>query len=197
MIEINLSPSRKEASLTNIGGIDLSLINVKMIVLALVILYVPEGFIESYYEEAMAKEQAKQVSLNKEYREIRGKVAAMGNIEKQVDALKDRETKLAKKLEVVKQIINKRQNPFKVFKYLSENIPEGVWLTSLELNDKDITMQGYSKNFKNIGNFLENLKNSIFFQKNISYERPESIPNMVDDVHLEVFEIKATVASFE
>ncbi len=45
MIEINLSPTKKESSLTNIGGIDLSLINVKMLVFALAFLYIPEVFL--------------------------------------------------------------------------------------------------------------------------------------------------------
>lgn len=197
MIEINLSPTKKGASLTNIGGIDLSLINVKMLVVALLVLYVPDGFIESYYETEIQTEQSIQAELNKEYRELKSRVSGMQNIKKQVDALTDQEEKLARKLEVVKQVINKRQNPFKVFKYVAENIPEGVWLVSLELEETSLVMRGYSKNFKNIGKFLENLKNSIFFRKDITYERPESIPDTVDDVRLEVFEIRANVASFE
>lgn len=197
MIEINLSPAKKDASITNVGGIDLSLINVKMLVLALVLLYVPDIFLQSYYDDEIGVEQKLQAELNAEYRKFRNKVASMENIKKQADALREQEEKLARKLEVVREVINKRQNPYKVFKYLAENIPENVWLVSLELNEKDLVMQGYSKNFKHIGEFLENLKNSIFFSKDIIYERPDSLPEMVDDIYLETFRIKAKVVGFE
>ncbi|MCO4755241.1 MAG: PilN domain-containing protein, partial [Bacteriovoracaceae bacterium] len=181
-----------------VGGINFSLLNVKMLLLALFVLYVPEVFLESHYEELIQTEQAEQVKLNQEYRKIRGKVAGLQNIEKQVQALKSQEEKLAKKLEVVKEIINKRQNPFNVLKYVAQNIPEGVWLVDLNLEGNQLALRGYSQNFKNIGKFLENLKNSIFFNKNnIIYERPDSLPNEVDGVFLEVFEIKAGIVSFE
>lgn len=197
MIEINLSPSKKETSITNIGGIDLSLVNVKMMVIALILFYVPEGIVESFYDDQIKAEQDVQAELNREYRKIKGKVASLNNIKKQVDALKEQEEKLAMKLEVVKKVINKRQNPFKVLKYISDNIPEGMWLTELVLDERALMMRGYSKNFKNIGSFLENLQNSIFFGKNIDYERPSGMADNVDGVVLEVFEIKATIASFE
>lgn len=197
MIEINLSPTKKEASLTNIAGIDLSLINVKMLVVALLILYIPENFITSYFEGLTAEETKVQTKLRAELRKYKSQVKKMEGIKKQVDALIEQEGKLAKKLSVVKKVINKRQNPYKVLKYIADNIPEGVWLVSLELQDRELTMKGYSKNFKNIGAFLENLKNSIFFQKNISYDRPKELEDVVDGVRLEIFEIKANVASFE
>lgn len=158
MIEINLSPSRNDTNLANVGGINFSLLNVKMLLLALFVLYVPEVFLESHYEELIQTEQAEQVKLNQEYRKIRGKVAGLQNIEKQVQALKSQEEKLAKKLEVVKEIINKRQNPFNVLKYVAQNIPEGVWLVDLNLEGNQLALRGYSQNFKNIGKFLENLK---------------------------------------
>lgn len=197
MIEINLSPTKKEASLTNIAGIDLSLINVKMLVVALLILYIPESFIASYFEGVTAEETKVQIQLRTELRKYKSQVKKKETIKKQVDALIEQEEKLAKKLSVVKKVINKRQNPYKVLKYIADNIPEGVWLVSLELQDRELTMKGYSRNFKNIGAFLENLKNSIFFQKNINYDRPKELEDVVDGVRLEIFEIKANVASFE
>lgn len=197
MIEINLSPNKKEASITNVGGIDLSLLNVKMLVLALILLYVPEGMLVSHYDDQIKAEQDQQTQLRNEHRKIVAKVRSMDNIKRQVDALMEQEQKLARKLEVVKEVINKRQNPYKVLKYIAENIPDGVWLTSLDLQEKELTMQGYSTNFKNIGQFLENLKNSIFFMKNLNYERPKGLADQVDGVYMEVFQIKANIASFE
>lgn len=198
MIEINLSPTKSDFDVANFGGINFSLINVKMLIIALVVLYVPETFLSSHYDGLIKAEQNKQARLNAEYRKIKGRVAELESIEKQVNALKAQEKKLANKLEIVKEIINKRQNPYKVLKYIAENIPEGVWLVDLTMDENQIGLKGYAKNFKNIGQFLENLKNSIFFNKNsIEYERPDSLPNEIDGVFLEVFEIKAPIVSFE
>lgn len=197
MIEINLSPSKKAASLTNVGGIDLSLINVKMLIIAFIILYVPENFVESFYVEQVEKENNIQRKLNSEYKKISSKVRSMREIEKQVDALRDQEEKLARKLDVVKEIINKRQNPFELLKYIMENVPDGLWLTKLSLDEGNLIFEGYALNFNAIGDFLTNLKNSIFFNKNIVYSAAENMKPDYKGVRMETFKIEARVLNFE
>jgi len=197
MIEINLSPTKKAASLTNVGGIDLSLINVKMLVIAILILYVPEGFVESYFEEAQQKETAAQTKFRKELQKVSAKVQSMKEIEKQVDALNTQEDKLARKLDVVKQIINKRQNPFDVLRYVTENVPNNLWLTKLELTAGEMIFEGYATDFNAIGTFLANLKNSIFFNKNISYSKPSDLSSEYRGVRMETFRVNAKVLNFE
>lgn len=197
MIKINLSPTKKGASITNVGGIDLSLINLKMLIVSLLILYIPENFVESYYVEEIEKENAIQTKLNSEYRAVSSKVRSMREIEKQVDALGDQEEKLARKLDVVKEIINKRQNPFELLKYITENVPEGLWLTKLELKEGQLLFEGYALNFNAIGDFLTNLKNSIFFNKNIEYGTPNDMKPEYKGMRMETFQIKAQVLNFE
>jgi hypothetical protein len=197
MIEINLSPTKKAASITNVGGIDLSLINVKMLVISILILYVPEGFIESYYEEQTQKEIQSQTKYRNELKIVSEKVKSMRSIEKQVDALRDQEEKLARKLDVVKEIINKRQNPFDVLKYVTENVPPNLWLTKLELDGGEMIFEGYATDFNAIGGFLANLKNSIFFQKNISYSKPEDLDAEFRGRRMETFRVNARVLNFE
>lgn len=197
MIEVNLSPSKKSGSITNVAGIDLSLINVKMLVISLVALYIPEMVLLNYYDSQTKKEQTVQSKLNEELKIVQEKVQSMNEIEKQVDALKSQEEKLAKKLEVVKEIINKRQNPFKFLKYIAENTPDKLWLTNLELDKGELKMVGYSKDFNDIGDFLANLKNSIFFNKDISYAKPQNVRTEIDGIRVEPFEIKAKVLNFE
>ena len=197
MIEINLSPTKKGGSITNIGGIDLSLINIKMLIISLIILYVPENFVENYYVGEIEKETSVQAKLNNDYRSVATKVRSMREIEKQVDALRDQEEKLARKLDVVKEIINKRQNPFELLKYIAENVPEGLWLTKLELEDGELIFEGYALNFNAIGDFLTNLKNSIFFNKNIEYGTPTDLMPDFRGMRMEVFRIKAKVLNFE
>lgn len=197
MIEINLSPTKKAGSITNVGGIDLSLINVKMMVISMLILYIPEGFVESYYEDMTAKEIQTQTVLRKELQGIASKVEGMRSIEKQVTALKDQEEKLARKLDVVKEIINKRQNPFEVLKYITDNVPPNLWLTKLELEGGELIFEGYATDFSAIGTLLGNLKNSIFFMKNISYSKPDKLQPEYMGRRMETFRVNARVINFE
>lgn len=197
MIEINLSPSKKAGSITNLGGIDLSLINVKMFVFAFLFLYIPESFLVDYFDGQIQKSQNTYKKLNMELKKLGDAVASMDGIQKQVDALNEQEKKLAQKLGTVKEIINKRQNPYEVLKYIVNNIPQDVWLKSLVLNGNTIIMQGYSAKWKSIGGFIESLKNSIFFDKQIDYSRPDSLSGENSGQRVEVFEIKTQVIRYK
>lgn len=197
MIEINLSPQAKGANLSDVGGFNFSLLNVKMVVIAFIFLYIPEGFLLSHYEGESQKIDAKITELNKEFRGINRKVKAMNQVQEKVDKLIRLEKKLNEKINVVKEIVNKRENPFKVLKYIAENIPKDVWITELSIKDRLLTIRGYSQSWKSIGDFLENLKNSIFFERNISYDKPESMENKYKKMRVETFEIKTKITSFE
>jgi Tfp pilus assembly protein PilN len=196
MIEINLSPSKKTGSVTEIGGVDLSHINVKMMLIALLVWFIPGGFIEDFYDSQIAENNNKTQILNKKLRKESKKVRGMSNIQKQVDALDAQEKKLAQKLNAVKKIIGKRSNPFLFLEYVANNLPEDVWMTNLELNGNTLTIKGFSKDWKSIGSFLENMKNSIFFSKQISYTRPEGGSNEFKGQRVEVYEIKADIVRF-
>jgi len=197
MIEINLSPSKKSGSIANIAGMDLSLVNVKMVFIALLILFIPEGFLVDFYDSQIQENNNRVQILNKDFREVSNKVRGLSNIQQQVDALKEQEEKLSQKLNAVKSIINKRSNPFQLLQYVTQNIPEDVWVTHISINDKNLLIKGHSKNWKSIGAFLENLKNSIFFSKQITYSRPEGAPNEYRGQRVEVYEINATILRFK
>jgi len=197
MIEINLSPTKKAGSITNVGGIDLSLINVKMMFIAMLIMFIPEMVLTDMWESEKSQLNIKFMTLQQEYKKIGKKVRELGAIEKQVEALKEQEQKLAKKLDTVKQIINKRQNPFKVLHYIASNIPPEVWVVNITLNDKALEITGYSRNWKSIGSFLENLKNSIFFERGIEYSKATELNKEKGMDRYEPFSIKARVQSFK
>jgi len=196
MIEVNLSPVKKSGGLTNIAGIDLSLINVKMLFIAMLIFTFPDGFLLNYYESEIQKNQNAFEKLNKEFKSLNQRSRALVNIKKQVDALDEQEKKLALKLEAVKKIINKRSNPVEILDYVAKNIPSDVWLTDIKLEGVNLIMSGHSESWKSIGSFLENLKNSIFFSKDISYSRPENGEKEFRGRRVEIFEIKASVVRF-
>lgn len=197
MIEINLSPTKKEGGIANFAGIDFSQINLKMMIIAAIIWYVPEPILIENWDNEKASYDKEFQAKNKDLRKLQGKIRSMQNVQKQVEALKEQEEKLKRKLSTVKKIINKRQNPYNVLKYIAENIPPNVWLTKVEVQDKNITMIGYAKTWKNIGDFLESLKSSIFFSRQVNYKKPDGARGKYKNNRVEVFEIKTQIVRFK
>lgn len=199
MIEINLSVENKEQSLTKVGGIDFSKINVKGMLFAILFLYVPEIFLTSHFESQTEDINAQLTTLRAEDKQLKNKVRGLENIEKQINALKEQEKRLAEKLNVVKEIINNKQNPFSILKYIADNTPKDIWVTELKLTESlDITLKGQSKSWKSIGVFIDNLKNSIFFAKEMSYTQPgNNASEETSGPRYENFEIKAKVVRFD
>ena len=196
MIELNLSPSKKSGGITDVAGIDLSLINVKMMVIALLIWFVPEPVLVGMWDDETKSYRSQFTKLNTEYKKLQRNVRKMQNVQKQVDALKEQEEKLARKLDTVKKIINKRQNPYLILKYVAENIPPEIWLQSIKLTDRNLLIKGYAKDYKNIGTFINALKNSIFFQ-NVDYESASDLKAEIKGRRVETFQIKTTVVRFK
>lgn len=198
MIEINLITGKKSGSLTAIGGVDFNKLNIKMIIVAILSLYIPEIFLVQHFDGEIEKANQKNKKLQTELREINKKVRSMKAVEEQVAELKKQEEQYARKLVVVKKIINKRQNPFKVFYYVAQNIPPDVWINSIELEEKRLVIVGYSKSWQSIGIFQENLRNSIFFSKDMQYTQPTQTNTLNNkDNRLSAFQITANIVRFE
>jgi len=197
MIEINLSPGASGQSLENIGGFNLSLLNVKLVVFSIIALYGVEMLVGGFFEGQLEELNAKQVALVSEQRRVSGKLRALADIKKQVENLNKQEAILAKRIDVVKEIVGKRQNPFRILKYVAENTPQEIWLDEIELSDRNLKLKGSSKSWKSIGEFLQNLKTSIFFDSNVSYVKPEGAVEEYKGQRIEVFEINANVVRFQ
>lgn len=197
MIEINLSTTQKAIDLQNVGGVDLSKINVKMVLLALVILYLPDFYLASMFEEENAAAQARFESLTKERDKLKRQVEGLQEYDKQIQALRRQEQKLKDKLDVVRSILSKRQNPWPILAYVARNIPPEVWLREITFANSKLVFRGMSLDYTPQGVFLENLKKSVFFEKNITYTKSDASSLPEDEKNLAPFEITATVSRFE
>ncbi len=197
MIDINLLPNNSSQSLDNVGGFNLSLVNVKMLVLSIVALYGVEIFVSGHFESELSDLTKKEQTILSEQRKVSGKLRNLAQVKKKVEDLNKQEVVLAKKIDVIKKIVDKRQNPFKVLKYIAENTPKDIWLNEIEFKDNKLKILGNSKSWKSIGAFLENLKTSIFFSANISYEEPEGVEKLYKGQRVEVFKIEADIVRFQ
>ncbi|MBY0516187.1 MAG: PilN domain-containing protein [Bacteriovoracaceae bacterium] len=197
MIQVNLSTLKKPLDLANVGGFDLSKLNVKLVLLGIFMLYVPDFFfVDSFKAERDAADQ-QLVELNSQKMKLNKRVNALKEFDKQVQQLKRREQQLTDKLNVVKEIITKKKNPWSILVYVAKNIPPEIWLTEIGFSENKLTFKGLSLDYTNQGLFLENLKKSIFFEKNIIYSKTDTESLPPEMKNLAPFEITATITRFE
>jgi Tfp pilus assembly protein PilN len=197
MIEINLTPGEKQKDFTKIAGINLSLINFKLLIPFLLLVYIVEPVVDAFYVDEIQTVEANTLADKKKLRELRTELRSYDEVKKQVKELNIQEKNLATKIKVVKEIVDKRQNPFKILKYIADNTPEDVWIIELEVDDKDVKIVGYSKSWKSIGFFIDNLRNSIFFNGTANYIKPEAVESEYSNQRVETFEITTRIVSFK
>jgi Tfp pilus assembly protein PilN len=197
MIEINLTPGEKQKDFTKIAGINLGLINFKLLVPFIFLIYLVEPGVDAFYIDEITALETKTMSDKKKLRQLRTELRGYDAVKKQVKELNIQEKNLATKIKIVKEIVEKRQNPFKVLKYIADNTPKDVWIVELEIDDRDLKIIGYSKSWKSIGFFIDNLRNSIFFNGTANYIKPEAMEEEISKQRVETFEITTSIVSFK
>ncbi len=197
MIEINLSTLKKPLDLANVGGFDLSKLNVKLVVLAIILLYIPDFFIIDSLEKSKIAADAELQELIQTKNKLTKRVNALKEFDKQVQQLKRRERQLTEKLEVVKSILTTKRNPWNILVYVARNIPPEIWLTEIAFQGEELIFKGLSLDYANQGIFLDSLKKSVFFDKNITYSKVPPTGTSETQKNLAPFEIKARIARFE
>lgn len=197
MIRLNLYSGKKQFNIADVGGFDLSKINIPAVIIVILISFIPDMFIYDGYKAEETALRNKITQMNAEHRKLVKKTAGLKSIEMQIEALKEQESRLAAKLNVVKQIIKIRNNPMNILLYIAKNLPDEIWLKRVNFRGKNLVIQGQSTSYKSIGIFIENLRNSVFFNKNLRLSKSQSGFNKVFDRRTETFEIQGPVVSFE
>lgn len=196
MIKINLLVGKKPLDMSNLGGFDLSKLNVKHLMIAIILSYLPDFFVLDMFKAEQEKYQQNITVLNKQFRTLSTKVRELDNIKKQIEALENLEKQLESKLGIVKTLFSKRSNPVNILLYISKNIPSDLWIKEVTLENNTILFKGESQSFKSIGVFIENLKSSIFFRKDIRLE--STVTNtLASGVRVEAFSIRGVILSYE
>jgi Tfp pilus assembly protein PilN len=197
MIQINLTTNKKPLDLSDVGGMDLSKINVKMVLIAIVLLYVPDILILPSFEEEKMIANQELAQLSEQQQKLAQEVSKLKEFDLQIQQLKRREQQLLEKLALVKTIISKKKNPWNILVYVAKNIPPEIWLTEILYEGDKIVFKGLSTDYTNQGLFLENLKKSIFFSENLSYSKTNT-SNLDESLKkLAPFEVTATITRYE
>lgn len=196
MIKINLSTTKKQADLSNVGGFDFTKLKFKAVGLALVLIYVPDFFLAPMWEEDMNTKQAELQTLQSQVNSLKRKVSQSATYEKQIRELKAQEENLVKKLTAVKEAISLKRNPSNLLLYISKNMPAELWIKELSIEKQTMMIKGEALSYSSVGNFVANLKSSVFI-KDANIKSTNSIVRESDKKRLEVFEVQFEIARFE
>ena len=196
MIKINLQTTSKSLDLTNLGGIDLTVVKIKALILVIILLYLPDMFLYPQFEQQIVEVNEKIAAKNSELRKVNNKLNKGKEVEKQIKDLKNQEEALSKKLVAVKQAISEKRNPSALLLYLAKNTPENVWLNDMELKGDVLSVKGEALDYTSIGNFVNNLRSSVFI-KEANIIGTNSQMREADKRRIETFEVKFVIARFD
>jgi Tfp pilus assembly protein PilN len=196
MIKINLSLKQKKSGLTNLGGVDFTKIKIGPVLLAIFLMYVPDLFFASMWEDDFNAKNQELTNLQDLLTKKRSEVSRSKDLEKQIQELKAQEENLGRKLIAVKQAISVKRNPSNLLLYIAKNIPDDLWIKELSLEDNTMIIKGEGLSYTGVGNFVNNLRSSIFIS-DASIKSTTSNVRESDKRRIETFEVHFTIARLE
>lgn len=196
MIRINLTQTRGQLDLANLGGLDLSTMKIKAVALAIVLLYVPDFTIVPMWEGDRTNLQLQINQKNAELAELQQKVREAQTYEQQIKELQAQEENLGQKLVAVKEAISEKKNPSALLLYISRNTPDDLWLTELTIKGNELSIKGEALSYPHVGEFVSNISSSVFISSS-NIVRTANKTREEDKKRVEEFEVKFIIARFE
>jgi Tfp pilus assembly protein PilN len=181
-------------------GFDLGLLNFKMIGLALVIFYVPEILISSYFEDKTVAEQAILDKIISENIAITKEISKDSNLKSQLLAYNGEVERLKNRSAQVDEILKFRTNPKKILELIARSAPEDLWFDLLKITDKNaIIINGGAYSSRSIGEFITVINSSTFFANSITPTKQENKVEALDGVSTsyEAFELKGEIKNYD
>ncbi|HLW55818.1 MAG TPA: PilN domain-containing protein [Bacteriovoracaceae bacterium] len=196
MIRINLAHSKGQVDLANVGGLDLSKIKIKAVIIAIILLYVPDMTFIPMWQTEREELQAQINQKNAVYSDLRKKVDEGKTYEQQIKELQAQEENLGQKLVAVKEAISEKKNPAALLLYIARNTPDDLWFTELTMKDNELIIKGEALNYPSVGEFVSNISASVFIGSS-NIIRTASKVRDDDKKRVEEFEIKFIISRFE
>lgn len=196
MIKVNLYVGKKPFQLPVVAGIDLAALNIKGIIVAVILMFIPDLVLDGQYQQEIEQAESEISAIQLKLKQVQKEERSYGSVREEIEELKRQEGRLADKLVVVRKIIKQKRNPMKILLYVAENIPADIWLQSMEINGTSITIKGESKSYKSIGVFIENLKSSVFFGRDINIKQSQTKTDDSSKRRTEIFELIGNIQNF-
>ena len=199
MIKINLIEQKKPFKMPVVLGIDLSTINLRLIIAAMVVSYMPGIFLYPDWEEEKVLKENKIKALNVRLRKIKRKIKKNSKAKLELEAFNLQVEKLKQRRSYVTQIVNLRSNPKKLLERLARNTPTDLWFEYLKIDsNKKIIISGSAFSYKDIGDFIISANDSQFFGKTLSLTDSETKKEKIQGslINLEKYKIEGQVQNF-
>lgn len=200
MIELNLLEKKQPFVLPTVLGIDLNIVNLKMLGVAMVIYYLP-GTVNSIMFEEKTNELQEQINLvTSQNNKLNQEIEKDSDIKNQVDAYKSQVTRLQKRSTQVDEILKNRTNPKKILEKIARSIPEDVWFNSMVINDKnEIMIKGGAYTPRSIGEFISVINDSPYFGGSITPTMQENKKETIDGIatNYESYELKGKIINYD
>ena len=84
---------------------------------------------------------------------------------KQVEDYTKRKESLQKRIDLINQLKQNQKGPVKVMDRISQDLPDLVWLDSMQMTAGLITINGRGLNPNAVANFVDNIKNDPLFEE--------------------------------
>lgn len=150
MIKINLLPTKRKKKAKPIPTFLLSTIAITVVVcIILAILY---SVFSSQVSEKQTEVKAKEIQL-----------AALKEKIKDVEDFEKRNTIFEQRNAIIEQLSKNRAVPVKILNEISELLPAGVWINSMDVSGSNIKLGCTAFTNTDVVNYVNNLKKSKLF----------------------------------
>jgi Tfp pilus assembly protein PilN len=195
MIEVNLNKANV-SQLPSIMGMDLNKLNPKWLLVAILFYYIPGFFVAGTFSSNLNTLQGEITTMNRQLGTLRAKSNKTANIQKEIDVLNERKNKLNERLQAVREVMESRKNPYKIFSFIQKEIPAEVWFETIGMEKDIIKIEVRSKFYRKIGEFIDRLKEGVFFKNDgVRIDKYETASDKDGDT-VETAEISLDVARY-
>lgn len=116
---------------------------------------------------------------------------AKGAVE-EIKKFKEDQAKLQKQIDTLDALQKERLLEVKILDNLQKDIPEKVWLESIEFNDGKMTLKGFAMTGQDLTVFFESLSKSAFLQESHLVKETEFITKKANFRQFEIYSIMDT-----
>ncbi len=160
MIKINLLAGAKRAAVRKAPALKLEGFSGSQNILLLLIMALAFSFTGWRYYSLSAESRR----LDQDLEVARDQLKKVEDDRKAIEVLKAKKADFQKQIDIITELKNNQQVPVRLLDEVSRNLPDFLWLVSMNESDNQLTFSGRATTPNAYANFYNNLDASPFFQ---------------------------------
>ncbi len=200
MIEINLLQKKKKAHLPVVLGLDLNLLNFKLVVFALFFSWIADMVSVPIFKSSENEVRNNIKQLNASLKKINDEMRDNEKVKAKLQAYNKKFERLKRRSAQVDTLIKQRTNPKKLLEKIARDIPDDLWFDRLEITeDRKIFIDGGAEEYTSIGRFIIQAKEALFFGANFVLKKTETIEDKImgKGRRVEHFSVEGSIKTFD